>query len=86
MKIKEYLSLELGEYRQWTGWRTLMEGNWRAIPVRLDFSLDENDDNAPEDGNFISCLGDILQKYKSKYDVSNWSLLSNGDLVIKIKR
>ena len=86
MKIKEYLSKELGEYKQWNGLSTLMEGGWRLLPVRIEFDLEEDDKEAPDGGSFKDCLGDILQKYKNRYNVSNWSLFTNGNLLVKIRR
>ena len=64
MKIKDYLSSELGEYQQWHGWITLMEGGWRKLPIRIEFNLEDENINNPDEMKFKDCLGDISQTWK----------------------
>lgn len=72
------------KYKVWHGLKTLMEGGWRGLPVRVEgFTWSDYEELSPLLNKSIE---ESLIKYH--YDINNikgFSIWTNGDVLVQVK-
>lgn len=82
MTLQEILEKELGPYEVWRGRKSLVEGNWRRLPIRYTMALDHQLSEA-DAAQIVGEVNILFNMYKiTKADVTSWSLMPEYSLAV----